>query len=337
MSRPDVSCVRPRVWSPQRLSFHVITVGAAGAVLTSLHGLLQFNSWRTVPMDVAHLRGGGGEAYRMRWRRWRTQTAPTNPRAAHSEHAPRYVHVDRGSHRRHPRSDNQADTGSPVAADSSFGDSRGDQKQQEDTCIHEHFLSIHHFDGTGRSLRARLSCHLHGRLRSRRRIIDHTESAGRHDGHEEEVAVSRHLCRRAQHFRGSTGLRLPDCHSPVMCLYRHRHVSQYRRSHDCPEQSRRTTRAPGFNRDRLKTGLRNQASAAPTSHSRQTSGIFCLTGSDCTFSNTTVVGSSSGDPTSPSIGVSLGPPEFSFRSGRITGLDWGVHVWNHATLFWPEL
>ena len=68
------------------------------------------------------------------------------------------------------------------------------------------------------------------------------------------------------------------------------------------------------------------------------SGIFCLTGSDCTFSNTTVVGSSSGDPTTPSIGVQIASASrFSFASGRITGFDWGVHVWNHATaLFGPS-
>jgi hypothetical protein len=75
------------------------------------------------------------------------------------------------------------------------------------------------------------------------------------------------------------------------------------------------------------------AAAGPGS-AGSTSGILCLSGSDCTFSNTTVTGSSSGDPTAPSIGVQIASASrFNFASGRISGFDWGVHVWNHATAF----
>jgi len=64
------------------------------------------------------------------------------------------------------------------------------------------------------------------------------------------------------------------------------------------------------------------------------SGIVCLQGSDCRFSATTVSGTPSGDPLSPSIGIqAASASRFNFGSGRITGFDQGVHVWNHATAF----
>jgi len=64
------------------------------------------------------------------------------------------------------------------------------------------------------------------------------------------------------------------------------------------------------------------------------SGIVCLQGSDCRFSTTNVSGTPSGDPLSPTIGIqAASASRFNFGSGRITGFDQGVHVWNNATAF----
>ncbi len=64
------------------------------------------------------------------------------------------------------------------------------------------------------------------------------------------------------------------------------------------------------------------------------SGIACLSGSDCTFSATTVAGIHSSDPTTPSIGVQVASAaRLNFAAGRISGFDLGVHVWNNATAF----
>jgi hypothetical protein len=64
------------------------------------------------------------------------------------------------------------------------------------------------------------------------------------------------------------------------------------------------------------------------------SGIACLSGSNCSFSNTTVAGVPSADPATPSIGIQVASASrFNFASGRISGFDWGVHVWNNATAF----
>jgi hypothetical protein len=64
------------------------------------------------------------------------------------------------------------------------------------------------------------------------------------------------------------------------------------------------------------------------------SGILCEMSSECQFSNTTVSGIPSGSVTTPSIGVQVvSASRFNFASGRISGFDWGVHVWNNATAF----
>jgi hypothetical protein len=64
------------------------------------------------------------------------------------------------------------------------------------------------------------------------------------------------------------------------------------------------------------------------------SGIICLSSSECSFSATTVSGTPSGDPITPSIGIQAASgSRFNFASGRISGFDYGVHVWNNATAF----
>jgi hypothetical protein len=64
------------------------------------------------------------------------------------------------------------------------------------------------------------------------------------------------------------------------------------------------------------------------------SGIICLSSSECSFSTTTVSGTPSGDPITPSIGIqAASASRFNFTSGRISGFDYGVHVWNNATAF----
>jgi hypothetical protein len=66
-------------------------------------------------------------------------------------------------------------------------------------------------------------------------------------------------------------------------------------------------------------------------------GIACLSGSDCQFSITTIIGASSGDPATPSIGLQAASgARLNFASGYITGFDWGVHVWNNATAFFDS-
>jgi len=63
-------------------------------------------------------------------------------------------------------------------------------------------------------------------------------------------------------------------------------------------------------------------------------GILCLQSSDCRFSNTTVTGLPSSDRSSPSTGINVGSTSrFNFGSGRISGFDWGVHVWNNSMAF----
>jgi hypothetical protein len=63
-------------------------------------------------------------------------------------------------------------------------------------------------------------------------------------------------------------------------------------------------------------------------------GVVCWQGSDCRFNSTTLRGVPSGDPTLPNIGIQAASgARVNFGSGRITGFDWGVHVWNHATAF----
>ncbi|HWM68396.1 MAG TPA: hypothetical protein VNO35_17525 [Steroidobacteraceae bacterium] len=64
------------------------------------------------------------------------------------------------------------------------------------------------------------------------------------------------------------------------------------------------------------------------------SGIICVSHSECNFSNTTVSGVPSSDPATHSIGVTVGSAaRLNFASGRISGFDWGVLVWNNATAF----
>ena len=63
-------------------------------------------------------------------------------------------------------------------------------------------------------------------------------------------------------------------------------------------------------------------------------GIWCLQGSDCSFTNTFVSGLPSGDPASPSVGIlAATASRLSFGSGAVAGFDIGVKVWNNSTAF----
>ena len=63
-------------------------------------------------------------------------------------------------------------------------------------------------------------------------------------------------------------------------------------------------------------------------------GIWCLQGSDCNFTNTSVSGLPSGDPASPAVGIlAATASRLSFASGRVAGFDIGVKVWNNSTAF----
>ena len=64
------------------------------------------------------------------------------------------------------------------------------------------------------------------------------------------------------------------------------------------------------------------------------SAVLCLQGSDCHFGSSNISGTPSGDPLTPAIGVQVASTaRLNFASGRISGFDWGVHVWNNATAF----
>jgi len=63
-------------------------------------------------------------------------------------------------------------------------------------------------------------------------------------------------------------------------------------------------------------------------------GVMCLTSSECYLSGTTISGRSSGDPTAPSFGVQVASTSrLTFTSGRVTGFDVGVQVWNNSMAF----